>query len=182
LLGPGYARNHLHADSTDILRHEAVDEFTFTINIDGANLWGRTEDIVVVGLGNSTLDEVLGTAVDEMGREVLPDPEPEKGFFYRSDHFEFAKEGVPALYVDEGTRFVGKPEGYGEEKRDEYTSRDYHKPSDEVKPDWDLSGAVDDFRLLFLVGNAVAEAEAWPEWKPGTEFRAKREAMLSASD
>ncbi len=152
------------------------------INMDGANLWGRTEDIVVVGLGNSTLDEVLGTAADEMGREVLPDPEPEKGFFYRSDHFEFAKEGVPALYVDEGTRFVGKPEGYGDEKRDEYTSRDYHKPSDEVKPDWDLAGAVDDFRLLFLVGNAVAEADAWPEWKPGTEFRAKREAMLSASD
>jgi Zn-dependent M28 family amino/carboxypeptidase len=152
------------------------------INMDGANLWGRTEDIVVVGLGNSTLDDVLGTAADEMGRVVLPDPEPEKGFFYRSDHFEFAKEGVPALYVDEGTRFVGKPEGYGEERRSEYTARDYHKPSDEVKPGWDLAGAVDDFRLLFLVGNAVAEADAWPEWNPGTEFRAKREAMLSASD
>jgi Zn-dependent M28 family amino/carboxypeptidase len=152
------------------------------INMDGANLWGRTEDIVVVGLGNSTLDDVLGTAADEMGRVVLPDPEPEKGFFYRSDHFEFAKEGVPALYVDEGMRFVGKPEGYGEERRSEYTARDYHKPSDEVKPGWDLAGAVDDFRLLFLVGNAVAEADAWPEWKPGTEFKATREAMLSASD
>ncbi len=152
------------------------------INMDGANLWGRTEDIVVVGLGNSTLDDVLGTAADEMGRVVLPDPEPEKGFFYRSDHFEFAKEGVPALYVDEGTHFVGKPEGYGEERRSEYTARDYHKPSDEVKPGWDLAGAVDDFRLLFLVGNAVAEADAWPEWNPGTEFKATREAMLSASD
>jgi Zn-dependent M28 family amino/carboxypeptidase len=152
------------------------------INMDGANLWGRTEDIVVVGLGNSTLDDVLGTAADEMGRVVQPDPEPEKGSFYRSDHFEFAKEGVPALYVSQGTRFVGRPEGYGEEKRAEYTARDYHKPSDEVKPEWDLAGAVDDFRLLFLVGNAVAEADAWPEWKPGTEFKATREAMLSASE
>ncbi len=152
------------------------------INMDGANLWGRTEDIVIVGLGNSTLDDVLGTAAEEMGRVVQPDPEPEKGFFYRSDHFEFAKEGVPALYVSQGTRFVGKPEGYGEQKRREYIAMDYHKPSDEVKPEWDLAGAVDDFRLLFLVGNAVAEADAWPEWKPGTEFKATREAMLTASE
>jgi len=84
--------------------------------------------------------------------------------------------------VDEGTRFIGKPEGYGEEKRREYTAEDYHKPSDEIKPDWDLSGAVDDFRLLFLVGYAVAENEEWPEWNPGTEFKATREAMLGESD
>ncbi|UCG76151.1 MAG: M28 family peptidase [Gemmatimonadota bacterium] len=152
------------------------------INMDGANLWGRTEDIVVVGLGNSTLDGLLATAAAEMGRVIEPDAEPEKGFFYRSDHFEFAKLGVPALYVDEGTRFIGKPEGYGEEKRREYTAEDYHKPSDEIKPDWDLSGAVDDFRLLFLVGYAVAENEEWPEWNPGTEFKATREAMLGESD
>jgi Zn-dependent M28 family amino/carboxypeptidase len=167
-----YARNPLYP----------LEKTLANINMDGANLWGRTEDIVVVGLGNSTLDDVLGTAADEMGRVVVADPEPEKGFFYRSDHFEFAKEGVPALYVDEGTRFVGKPEGYGEEKRGEYTEQDYHKPSDEVKPDWDLAGAVDDFRLLFLVGNAVAETDTWPEWKPGTEFKAKRDAMLSTPD
>lgn len=148
------------------------------INMDGANLWGRTEDIVVVGLGNSTLDDLLATAAAEMGRVVVPDAEPEKGFFYRSDHFEFAKEGVPALYVDEGTRFLGRAEGYGEEKRRQYTERDYHKPSDEIKPDWDLSGAAEDFRLLFLVGYAVAVDDLWPEWKPGTEFEAKRAAML----
>ena len=149
------------------------------INIDGVNQWGLTEDIVVVGLGNSTLDDLLTAAAEDAGRVVVPDPEPEKGFFYRSDHFEFAKEGVPALYVDAGTQFIGKPEGYGERKREEYTANDYHKPSDEVKPDWDLSGAVEDFRLLFLVGYGVAEGDVWPEWKPGTEFRAKREAMLS---
>ncbi len=148
------------------------------INMDGANLWGRTEDIVVVGLGNSTLDDLLATAAAEMSRVVVPDAEPEKGFFYRSDHFEFAKEGVPALYVDEGTRFPGRAEGYGEEKRRQYTEHDYHKPSDEIKPDWDLSGAAEDFRLLFLVGYAVAVDDLWPEWKPGTEFEAKRAAML----
>jgi Zn-dependent M28 family amino/carboxypeptidase len=152
------------------------------INMDGANLWGATEDVVVIGLGNSTLDDVLATAAAEMGRVLLADPEPEKGFFYRSDHFEFAKEGVPALYVDEGTRVLGQPAGYGEEKRQQYTANDYHKPSDEIKPDWDLTGAVDDFRLLFLVGNEVATAAAWPEWKAGTEFKAKREAMLRAAD
>jgi Zn-dependent M28 family amino/carboxypeptidase len=148
------------------------------INMDGLNQWGRTSDIVIVGYGNSTLDDMLVAEAQSRSRTVVPDPEPEKGFFYRSDHFEFAKEGVPALYTDVGIEYIGKPAGYGEQKRKEYTSGDYHKPSDEVKPDWDLAGAVDDLALLFRVGYAVAQAEVWPEWKPGTEFKAKREAML----
>lgn len=148
------------------------------INMDGVNQWGRTEDVVVVGFGNSTLDDVLAAEAAAQGRTLRPDAEPEKGFFYRSDHFEFAKRGVPALYTDAGTEFVGRPAGYGEGKRAEYTERDYHKVSDEVKPDWDLSGAVDDLRLLFRVGYRVAETPAYPEWKPGTEFRATREEML----
>jgi Zn-dependent M28 family amino/carboxypeptidase len=148
------------------------------INIDGVNQWGRTSDIVIVGYGNSTLDDVLTEAANRQARTIVPDPEPEKGFFYRSDHFEFAKEGVPALYTDAGVNYIGKPANYGEQKRDEYTTRDYHKPSDEIKPDWDLTGAVDDTQLLFMVGYRVSQAGVWPEWKPGTEFRAKREAML----
>ena len=148
------------------------------INMDGLNQWGRTSDIVIVGYGNSALDDLLVAEAQTRGRTVAPDPEPEKGFFYRSDHFEFAKQGVPALYTDVGIEYIGKPAGYGDQKRAEYTSRDYHKPSDEVKPDWDLSGAVDDLALLFRVGYGVAQAEVWPEWKPGTEFKAKREAML----
>jgi Zn-dependent M28 family amino/carboxypeptidase len=148
------------------------------INMDGMNQWGRTEDIVVVGYGNSTLDDILSEAASAEGRRIVPDPEPEKGFFYRSDHFEFAKEGVPSLYTDAGTHYVGKPEGYGEEKRAEYTDADYHKPSDEVKPDWDLAGGIEDLGLLFRVGFAVANTDVWPDWKPGTEFRAKRESML----
>ena len=148
------------------------------INMDGVNQWGRTEDLVVIGYGNSTLDDVLHEQATAEGRRLAPDPEPEKGFFYRSDHFEFAKQGVPALYVDAGTEFIGKPAGYGQQKREEYTANDYHKPSDEVKPDWDLSGAVADTELLFRVGYQVAEAQRWPEWKPGTEFKARREQML----
>jgi Zn-dependent M28 family amino/carboxypeptidase len=148
------------------------------INIDGLNQWGRTRDIVIVGYGNTTLDDVLAEAAAEQGRVTVPDPEPEKGYFYRSDHFEFAKRGVPALYTDSGVEYIGKPAGYGQEKREQYTREDYHKPSDQVKPDWDLSGAVEDVRLLFKVGYGVAEGDTWPEWRPGTEFRAIREAML----
>jgi Zn-dependent M28 family amino/carboxypeptidase len=151
------------------------------INMDGFNQWGRTQDLVVIGLGNSTLDDVLAQAAQAQGRTLVPDPESEKGFFYRSDHFEFAKEGVPALYTDAGTQFIGKPEGYSQQKRDEYTTNDYHGVTDQVKPDWDLSGAVEDTRLLFDVGLRVAQAGAFPEWKPGTEFRAKREQMLNAA-
>ena len=148
------------------------------INIDGVNQWGRTSDVVVIGLGNSTLDDVLDSVVTASGRTIVPDPESEKGFFYRSDHFEFAKEGVPALYADAGVNYIGKPGGWGLQKREEYTANDYHKPSDDVKPDWDLSGAVEDGQMLFEVGYRIAQSSKWPEWKPGTEFKAKREAML----
>lgn len=148
------------------------------INIDGINQWGRTKDLVVVGYGNSTLDDVLRAAASHQGRVIVPDPEPEKGYFYRADHFEFAKQGVPALYTDAGVDFIGKPAGYGTQKREEYTNNDYHKPTDEVKPDWDLSGGVEDVQLLFMVGYDVAQGTRWPEWKAGTEFKAKREGML----
>ncbi len=148
------------------------------INMDGVNQWGRTKDIVVVGLGNSSLDDALQAAAGVQERVLAPDPESEKGFFYRSDHFEFAKQGVPALYTDAGVDFIGKPAGWGQQKRDEYTANDYHKVSDEIKPDWDLSGAVEDLQLLFLVGRAVAQGDNMPVWKPGTEFKAKRDAMM----
>jgi Zn-dependent M28 family amino/carboxypeptidase len=148
------------------------------INMDAMNQWGRTRDVVVVGSGNSTLEDVLAVAAAAQSRVVEDDPEPEKGFFYRSDHFEFAKMGVPALYIDSGIDFIGQPAGYGERKRREYTENDYHQPSDEVKPDWDLSGLVEDLQLLFHVGLLVAEGNQWPEWYPGTEFRAVREASL----
>jgi Zn-dependent M28 family amino/carboxypeptidase len=148
------------------------------INIDGVNQWGRTKDISVVGLGASELDDYLTQAAQEQGRTITPDPEPEKGFYYRSDHFNFAKQGVPALNPDSGVEFIGKSAEWGKAKRDEYTEKDYHAPSDEVKPDWDLSGAVEDAQLFLAVGYRVANADRFPEWKPGNEFKAKRDAML----
>lgn len=148
------------------------------INMDGINQWGRTEDLVVIGLGNSELDDVLQEAAATQDRRLVADAEPEKGFYYRSDHFEFAKQGVPALYTDAGTAYIGKPEGYGQQKRDEYTANDYHKPSDHIKSDWDLSGAIEDAQLLFQVGYRVSERTAFPEWKPGTEFKARRDEMM----
>jgi Zn-dependent M28 family amino/carboxypeptidase len=149
------------------------------INIDAPqNQWGRTEDIVVVGYGNSTLDDVLRAATETQGRVVEADPEPEKGFYFRSDHFEFAKQGVPALYTKGGVRVIGQPDGYGLMRRAEYTASDYHKPSDEVKPDWNLSGAVEDNQLMFQVGYRVSQTAAFPEWSEGSEFRARRLQML----
>ncbi len=149
------------------------------LNMDSMNTWGRTRDLVIIGLGNSTLDDVAKRVADEQGgRTLKPDPTPERGSFYRSDHFEFAKQGVPALNIDPGEDYIGKPAGFGEKKREEYTTNDYHKVSDEIKPGWDLSGEVEDMRLLFEVGRLVANAHTFPEWKPGTEFKARREAML----
>lgn len=148
------------------------------INKDGVNQWGRTKDITLIGYGNSTLDDLLAEAAASQGRVIKPDPEPEKGFFYRSDHFEFAKQGVPALDPDSGTDYIGKADGYGMKKRAEYEEKDYHTVTDEVKPDWDLAGAIEDIQLFFQVGYRVAQGDKWPEWKPGTEFKAKREAQL----
>jgi Zn-dependent M28 family amino/carboxypeptidase len=155
-----------------------LDKTIANINIDGVNQWGRTKDFTVIGMGASDLDDYLKAAADEQGRVLRPDPEPEKGFYYRSDHFNFAKQGVPALDPDAGIEYIGKDPAYGKAKRDEYTEKDYHAPSDEIKPDWDLSGAVEDGQLLFAVGYRVANADKLPEWKPGNEFKATREASL----
>jgi len=149
------------------------------INMDGFNQWGRTKDLVVVGYGNTTLEDILADVVRPAGRVLVPDPEPEKGYFFRSDHFEFAKMGVPALYLDAGEDFVGKDPAFGKRKREEYVSKDYHKPSDEVKPDWDLGGAVEDARALFEVGYRVSTGSTWPEWKSGTEFKARRDSVMA---
>ncbi|HVG18356.1 MAG TPA: M28 family metallopeptidase [Blastocatellia bacterium] len=139
-----------------------LDKTVAAINMDGLNQWGPTRDVTVIGLGNSTLDDVLRQAAAEKGRTLRPDPAPEKGSYYRSDHFNFAKEGVPALYPKDGVDFIGKPADFGKKKRDEFIDKDYHKPSDEIKPEWDLSGAAEDLRLLVTVGYRVANADKRP--------------------
>ena len=148
------------------------------INMDALNVTGRTKDLVVIGLGASQLDDYARAAAREQGRTLKPDAEPEKGFYYRSDHFNFAKVGVPALNTDEGVDFVGRPASFGIEVRERYTNERYHKPSDEVTPDWDLSGLAEDVQLLFAVGYRVAQADAYPAWSPGNEFKAIRDAQL----
>ena len=151
------------------------------INMDVMNALGRTRDIIMIGRGSSTLDEVVDAAAREQGRTVKPDLEPEKGYFYRSDHFNFVHQGVPAFDPEGGVDYIGRPDGWGMQQRERYTREDYHKPSDKVKPDWDLSGAVEDMQLYFLVGYRIANDAKLPEWKPGAEFKAKREAMLRAA-
>ena len=149
------------------------------INMDGANIIGRTHDLQDISSGQTTLSDQLGAAAARQGREVRPDAESEKGYFYRADQFEFAKVGVPSLYTGSGVEVLGQPPGYGQAKKDDYTAHRYHQPSDELTPDWDLNGAAEDARLLLEVGLEVANGDKFPEWKPGTEFKAKRDAMMS---
>ena len=151
------------------------------INMDGVNQWGRTTDITMVGDDNSTLIDLLRETATTQRRTVNPDPEPEKGLYYRSDHFEFAKQGVPALYTDSGINYEGKDAAFSKQKRDEYTEKDYHKVSDQIKTDWDLTGAVDDAQLLTLIGYRVAQGDKYPEWKAGSEFKAKRDEMMKGT-
>lgn len=150
-------------------------------NLDAINPWGRTRDLQVIGAGNSTLEDGLRDAAATQGRVVMPEAQPEKGHFYRSDHFELAKVGVPALYFKAGMDYVDKVAGYGQRKADEYVAQDYHKVTDEVKPDWDFSGAVEDTRLLIQLAWQVAQAKTWPAWKDGSEFKQRREEALRAA-
>jgi Zn-dependent M28 family amino/carboxypeptidase len=144
------------------------------INIDGVNAWGKARDIEDISNGRSTLDDMLVAAAKTQGRVVNPDSQPEKGSFYRADHFEFSKLGVPSLYPGKGKDIIGKPAGFGQQKKDEYVAKHYHQPSDEVDPAWDLAGAVEDAQLLFDVGYEVANGDTLPEWKAGAEFNREK--------
>jgi len=151
------------------------------INMDGLNVWGRTRDLTVPGMGQSTLEDTLTQLAHARGRTVLADQEPEKGYYYRADHFEFAKVGVPAITYGSGYDYIGRPSGWGLQKHQDYTAHDYHKPSDEIKPDWDLSGTVEDLQLLMDLGYVVAQSPGYPQWKSGSEFKARRDAMMASS-
>ncbi len=151
------------------------------LNMDMLQPWGRTKDFVAIGLGMTTLDEPLAALAKKRNRVMRADPEPEKGFFYRSDQFEFAKKGVPALFWGPGIDLIGQPEGTGMKKRQLFTTRDYHKVSDEIKSDWDFTGMADDLALLFDLGIELANSPQPPAWLPGTEFKAIRETSLQKS-
>jgi len=151
------------------------------VNMDAMNIYGKMKDITVIGYGNSELDDYIEAAAKEQGRWVRPDPNPERGSFFRSDHFPFAKQGIPALYAGSGIDHVVHGEKWTQAKRDKYLAENYHKVSDEFDPNWDLSGAVDDLRLLFNVGYRLSMESTFPSWKEGIQFKAKRDADMEAA-
>ena len=149
------------------------------INMDGMNLWGRTLDVEIVGFGKSTIDDLLAEGAAVQSRIVRPESRPELGGFYRADHLEFAKAGVPVMYMRRGNKFVGKPDDYGRRMADAYIANDYHKVTDTVRPEWDFSGAVEDTQLLFRLGHGIAQRDRYPEWNLESEFKAARDKMMT---
>ena len=152
------------------------------INYDGGNIWGHTHDVTYIGLGKSTIDEIATLIAEEQGRVVKPDQFADKGYFYRSDQFSFAKIGVPAMYLDTGTDFVDRPPNWGREQQDHYTEVNYHQPSDEYDPSWNLEGMIQDALLGYWTGLAIANADEMPTWVPGDEFEAARIEALRAAE
>jgi Zn-dependent M28 family amino/carboxypeptidase len=150
------------------------------INYDGGNIWGKTKDVTYIGYGKSTLDAVVEKYAAEQERRVKPDQFPDRGFFYRSDQFNFAKIGVPAIYLDTGTEFIGRPEGWGKEQIEAWEAVHYHQPSDQLVDDWDFEGIVQDATLGFNMGLYLAEHDTLPSWNPGDEFEAARLEALAA--
>jgi Zn-dependent M28 family amino/carboxypeptidase len=146
------------------------------INIDELNRFGKTKDIVVVGEGQSELEDYLKEEAEKMGRYIAYESHPEAGHYYRSDHFNFAKAGVPALYINNGIDVEGKGKEYGQKIDDEYNEKNYHRPSDSFDAaTWTMAGGIDDLKLLFQVGKRLAFAAKMPEWKPGSEFKSIRD-------
>jgi len=152
------------------------------INIDALSPLGRAKDLEVVGYGASELEDLLYRAAKSQKRTLIPDRKPEAGRFYRSDHFNFAKAGVPALYVKSGTTLRDAPDGAGKARLDEYEAKRYHKPGDEYSGDWDVGGSVEDLRLLFEVGARVASETTWPAWREGNEFAPVREKSAKSRE
>ncbi|MEX0298970.1 MAG: M28 family metallopeptidase [Kordiimonas sp.] len=148
------------------------------LNMDGLNNYGPTNDVSVVGLGNSELDSYLTQAATTQNRVLIGDQEPEKGYFYRSDHFELAKLGVPMIYPGPGYDHKTKGREHVEKLTAKFLANDYHTPSDEYDPSWDLSGAIEDLNLYYNTGRLVIDSELWPNWNEGSEFKTIRDTQL----
>lgn len=151
------------------------------LNMDGLSNFGPTNDLVVIGYGMSELDAIADAAAAAQNRRIVPDPEAEKGYYFRSDHFELAKEGVPMIYPEHGIEHVERGAEYGMEQNARYTAQRYHMVTDEFDESWDLSGAVPDVLLYYEIGQAVIDSDVWPTWNEGTEFKAARDASRSRS-
>jgi len=144
------------------------------INIDGLNRFGATKDMVVVGQGQSDLEDYLKEELQKQGGYIAFEDHPEAGYYYRSDHFNFAKAGIPALYIESGTDDIAKGKEFGKKMREEYNDKNYHQPSDEFDSTWTMEGAINELKILFNVGKRIASQKEWPEWKKGSEFKALR--------
>ena len=149
------------------------------LNFDGGNMFGRTRDITLVSQGKASLDQVAEAVAKYQGRMVQPDQFPDRGYYYRSDQFSFAKIGVPALYFDDGTDFVGRPPEWGRQKIEEWELKKYHQPADKLDESWSFDGMIEDAQLGFYSGWIVAQADAMPAWNPGDEFEAARKKALA---
>ena len=152
------------------------------LNYNGGNIWGHTHDVTFIGLGKSTIDELVEAIAAEQGRVVKSDQFADRGYFYRSDQFNFANIGVPAMYLDQGTDFVDRPADWGRQQINHYTDVNYHQPSDEYDDSWNFDGMVADALLGFWTGLAIANADGMPAWVAGDEFEAARLEALAAED
>ncbi len=153
-----------------------VNKTVANINMDGLNRFGKTKDMVVVGQGQSELEDYLKEAIEKTGGYLSFDTHTEAGYYYRSDHFNFAKVGIPALFANSGVDVVGKGKEYGEALENEYTRKNYHQPSDNYDPKtWTGDGAINDLKLLFTIGRKMGFETSFPKWKEGSEFKLIRE-------
>ena len=149
------------------------------INMDGVNPYGKMKDVSVIGVGQSEMEDLLDEELKKLGRYAAPEPNPVVGYYFRSDHFNFAKIGIPALYIGTGIDHVEKGKEYGKQLQDDYVAQYYHKPADAYDPTrWNLDGAVDDVQLLYQVGRNLANSTKWPGWKEGSEFKAIRDSYF----
>jgi len=150
-------------------------ETTAVLNLDTLHFGGPTRDVTVFGVGNTDLEEYARAAALLQGREVTPEPTPERGLYFQSDNFSFAKAGVPALYAKGGLDDTARGPVWGRARLDDYMAHRYHQPSDQYTPDWDVRGAVEDLTLYYDVGNRVAHTRRFPRWYPNSEFRVSRD-------
>ena len=150
------------------------------INYDGGNIFGRTHDVTLISAGKSSLDQIAEAVAQRQGRVLKPDQFPDRGYYYRSDQFSFAKVGVPALYFDDGTDFIGRSPGWGRQKIEEWEQKQYHQPSDRLEGSWNFDGMIEDAQLGLLSGWLIAQADAMPTWNRGDEFEAARKRALAA--
>jgi Zn-dependent M28 family amino/carboxypeptidase len=149
------------------------------INIDGVNPYGKMKDVSLIGVGQSDLEDVLNEELAKVGRYSSPEPNPAVGYYYRSDHFNFAKIGIPALYIGTGIDHLENGKDYGKSIQDDYTMKHYHKVSDEYNASaWNWEGTLDDAQLLFEAGKRIVNAETWPQWKNNSEFKSIRDAYI----